>query len=198
MFFTTERPSSFKGHRNHRRESMSWIALAFSAALSWGLYGASLHRGQVELGNPMKAMLCVGVAYFLIAVLVPVGGAGVARRAAELQPDRHGNGDAGRRARRARRRVHHLCVSRRRHAVHRDAAGVRRRADRQRAGVDGDSPAEGGAKPDAVSRLPAGRGRRGHGAVFPSARLRPDDAVEPAAILSRTACPPLVSLPCNG
>jgi drug/metabolite transporter (DMT)-like permease len=51
---------------------MSWIVLAFSAALSWGLYGASLHRGQVELGNPMKAMLCVGVAYFLIAVLVPV------------------------------------------------------------------------------------------------------------------------------
>ena len=51
---------------------MSWIMLAFSAALSWGLYGASLHRGQVELGNPMKAMLCVGVAYFLIAVLVPV------------------------------------------------------------------------------------------------------------------------------
>jgi drug/metabolite transporter (DMT)-like permease len=52
---------------------MSWIVLAFSAALSWGLYGASLHRGQVDLGNPMKAMLCVGVAYFLIAVLVPVG-----------------------------------------------------------------------------------------------------------------------------
>ena len=51
---------------------MSWIALAVSAALSWGLYGASLHRGQVELGNPLKAMLCVGVAYFLIAVLVPV------------------------------------------------------------------------------------------------------------------------------
>jgi hypothetical protein len=46
--------------------------LAFSAALSWGLYGASLHRGQVELGNPMRAMLCVGVAYFLMAVLVPV------------------------------------------------------------------------------------------------------------------------------
>lgn len=50
---------------------MSWIALAGSAALSWGLYGASLHRGQTELGNPMRAMLCVGVAYFLIAVLVP-------------------------------------------------------------------------------------------------------------------------------
>jgi uncharacterized membrane protein len=51
---------------------MSWIVLALSAAMSWGLYGASLHRGQVALGNPMKAMLCVGIAYFLIAVLVPV------------------------------------------------------------------------------------------------------------------------------
>jgi drug/metabolite transporter (DMT)-like permease len=50
---------------------MSWITLAFGAALSWGLYGASLHRGQTELGNPLRAMLCVGVAYFLIAVLVP-------------------------------------------------------------------------------------------------------------------------------
>lgn len=50
---------------------MSWISLALGAALSWGLYGASLHRGQTELGNPLRAMLCVGVAYFLIAVLVP-------------------------------------------------------------------------------------------------------------------------------
>ena len=52
---------------------MSWIALAFGAALSWGMYGASLHRGQLALGNPMKALLCVGVAYFLIGVLVPAG-----------------------------------------------------------------------------------------------------------------------------
>jgi hypothetical protein len=50
---------------------MSWIALAFGAALSWGMYGASLHRGQLALGSPMKALLCVGVAYFLIGVLVP-------------------------------------------------------------------------------------------------------------------------------
>ncbi|MBM3809973.1 MAG: hypothetical protein FJW22_17535 [Acidimicrobiia bacterium] len=51
----------------------TWIALAFGAALSWGMYGASLHRGQVALGSPMKALLCVGVAYFLIGVLVPAG-----------------------------------------------------------------------------------------------------------------------------
>ena len=51
---------------------MSWIMLAFGAALSWGLYGASLHKGQVELGNPLRALLCVGVAYFLIGVVVPL------------------------------------------------------------------------------------------------------------------------------
>ena len=35
---------------------MSWISLAFGAAFSWGLYGASLHRGQTALGNPLKAL----------------------------------------------------------------------------------------------------------------------------------------------
>lgn len=51
---------------------MIWILFALGAALSWGLYGPALHRGQVALGNPMRALLCVGVAYFLIGVLVPV------------------------------------------------------------------------------------------------------------------------------
>jgi len=51
---------------------MLWIIFAFGAALAWGLYGPALHRGQVALGSPMRALLCVGVAYFLIGVLVPV------------------------------------------------------------------------------------------------------------------------------
>ena len=52
---------------------MLWILFALGAALSWGLYGPALHRGQLELGNnPMRALLCVGVAYFLIGVLVPL------------------------------------------------------------------------------------------------------------------------------
>jgi hypothetical protein len=42
------------------------------AVLSWGAYGALLHQGQTQLGNPLKALLCVGVAYFLIGVIVPV------------------------------------------------------------------------------------------------------------------------------
>jgi len=52
---------------------MLWIVFALGAALSWGLYGPALHNGQVQLGNnPMRALLCVGVAYFLIGVLVPL------------------------------------------------------------------------------------------------------------------------------
>ena len=51
---------------------MAWIIFALLAALSWGLYGPVLHKGQTELGNPMRALLCVGVAYFLIGVLVPI------------------------------------------------------------------------------------------------------------------------------
>lgn len=51
---------------------MVWIVFVLGAVLSWGAYGVLLHRGQVLLGNPLKALLCVGVAYFLIGVLVPV------------------------------------------------------------------------------------------------------------------------------
>lgn len=53
---------------------MLWIIFALGAALSWGLYGPALHRGQIQLGNPLRALLCVGVAYFLVGVIVPVIG----------------------------------------------------------------------------------------------------------------------------
>ena len=55
---------------------MSWVFFALGAALSWGLYGPTLHKGQVMLGSPLKALLCVGIAYFLIGVLVPVAALG--------------------------------------------------------------------------------------------------------------------------
>jgi hypothetical protein len=51
---------------------MAWVIFVAGAVLSWGAYGALLHMGQTQLGNPLKAMLCVGVAYFLIGVIVPV------------------------------------------------------------------------------------------------------------------------------
>ena len=52
---------------------MTWVLFVLGAVLSWGIYGPMLHRGQVLLGNPLRALLCVGVAYVLVAVLVPTG-----------------------------------------------------------------------------------------------------------------------------
>lgn len=58
-----------------------WHAFVLGAILSWGVYVPVLHRGQVELGEDPKhrpgpgsvrAFLCVGIAYFLTAVLVPL------------------------------------------------------------------------------------------------------------------------------
>ena len=51
---------------------MTWVIFVAGAVLSWGVYGSMLHQGQQQLGNPLKALLCVGVAYFLVGVLVPV------------------------------------------------------------------------------------------------------------------------------
>jgi hypothetical protein len=51
---------------------MTWLAFVAGAVLSWGVYGAMLHQGQVKLGSPMRALLCVGVAYFLVGVVVPI------------------------------------------------------------------------------------------------------------------------------
>ena len=50
---------------------MTWLLFALGAALSWGVYGVALHTGQVQLGNPLRALLCVGIAYFIICFLVP-------------------------------------------------------------------------------------------------------------------------------
>jgi len=53
---------------------MVWVIFALGAVLSWGIYGVALHKGQTILGSPLKALLCVGGAYFLIGVLAPVIG----------------------------------------------------------------------------------------------------------------------------
>jgi len=43
------------------------------AMFSWGAYGPVLHRGQGAMGGSrLRPLICIGVAYFLIAVLVPL------------------------------------------------------------------------------------------------------------------------------
>ena len=42
-------------------------------ALCWGAYGPMLHSGQAKMkGSRLRPFLCVGLAYFAIAVIVPV------------------------------------------------------------------------------------------------------------------------------
>ncbi len=62
--------------KKEKKRSMVWILFAIGAALSWGIYGPALHKGQTALGNPLKALFCVGVAYFLVGILVPLIGLG--------------------------------------------------------------------------------------------------------------------------
>src|SRR6516162_45773 len=66
--------ATIAGTKREGKRSMVWMIFVVGAVLSWGVYGPALHKGQTQLGNPLKALLCVGVAYFLIGVLVPVLG----------------------------------------------------------------------------------------------------------------------------
>src|SRR5436190_21040546 len=55
-------------------ESKTWLLYVLIAGLSWGTYVPMIAFGGRTLeGNRFGALLCVGVAYFLIAVLLPLG-----------------------------------------------------------------------------------------------------------------------------
>ena len=49
-----------------------WLAYTIGAGLCWGTYVPMIAFGGKELRSRYMAFLCVGVAYFLIAVLFPV------------------------------------------------------------------------------------------------------------------------------
>jgi len=57
-----------------RAERFLEILLSTAMALfCWGAYGSVLHRGQAAmLGSRLRPLVCIGGAYFLIAVLVPL------------------------------------------------------------------------------------------------------------------------------
>ena len=55
---------------------MKWLVFALSAALFWGAYVPTIFYGQQAFGptNPnrsMRAFLFIGLAYFVLAILVP-------------------------------------------------------------------------------------------------------------------------------
>ena len=56
---------------------LGWLGFALATVVTWGLYGVLLLQGQVSMAYPVngryRAFLFVGVAYFLAAVLAPLG-----------------------------------------------------------------------------------------------------------------------------
>jgi uncharacterized membrane protein len=50
-----------------------WLYFVVGAVLSWGVYVPVLHEGQGMMRGALRAFLCVGVAYFLTAVVIPIG-----------------------------------------------------------------------------------------------------------------------------
>jgi hypothetical protein len=55
---------------------MNWLVFALMTVVTWGVYGAFLHTGQMGMKDVVngryKAFLFVGIAYFLTAVLAPL------------------------------------------------------------------------------------------------------------------------------
>jgi uncharacterized membrane protein len=56
-----------------------WMAFVLGAVLSWGVYVPVLHEGQATMGGgagpsagAVRAFLCVGLAYFVTAVVIPL------------------------------------------------------------------------------------------------------------------------------
>src|SRR5258705_11427084 len=54
---------------------VSWLIFSLMTVVTWGLYGVFLHLGQTSMQDPVngryRAVLFVGIAYFLTAVLAP-------------------------------------------------------------------------------------------------------------------------------
>jgi hypothetical protein len=54
-------------------QTLGWLLAAMMSMLSWGAYGPVLHKGQMAMGGSrLRPLICIGIAYFLIAVLVPL------------------------------------------------------------------------------------------------------------------------------
>jgi hypothetical protein len=68
----TVRPGMVK---NAMSEATDWLMVILgiaTTAICWGAYGPVLHKGQARMsGSRLRPFLCVGLAYFAIAVVIP-------------------------------------------------------------------------------------------------------------------------------
>lgn len=68
LFFKPQAPAS------DAAPNFAMVGLSIAiAALCWGSYGPMLHQGQMRMGGSrLRPFACVGIAYFIIAVAVPL------------------------------------------------------------------------------------------------------------------------------
>jgi MFS family permease len=71
--------SAYKAYNKYKNSKMTardyiWVPIFIGmTALCWGAYGPVLHKGQVAmLGSRLRPLICVGLSYFIIGVLVPM------------------------------------------------------------------------------------------------------------------------------
>lgn len=65
--------SASKSGTTKQRNTLAIVLSIIMAAVCWGSYGPMLHIGQSKMsGSRLRPFMCVGIAYFLIAVLVPL------------------------------------------------------------------------------------------------------------------------------
>ena len=70
----TKEAASAGHHDAATKPNTGMIALSIlMAAVCWGSYGPMLHKGQMKMGGSrLRPFACVGIAYFIIAVAVPL------------------------------------------------------------------------------------------------------------------------------
>lgn len=69
-----DKTTSTKDDKPTQKTSILWVTLSVAlTAICWGAYGPVLHKGQAKMGGSrLRPFLCVGLAYFAIAVIGPV------------------------------------------------------------------------------------------------------------------------------
>ena len=69
----SEAPTTTASSPVQTTADIALVAISIIAtALCWGAYGPVLHKGQSAMaGSKLRPLICVGLAYFLIAVIVP-------------------------------------------------------------------------------------------------------------------------------
>ena len=70
------KPADKDKNEGKNKAKTNWLVVMggiLLTALSWGTYGSVLHKGQAHMqGSRLRPLICVGLSYFVVAVIVPI------------------------------------------------------------------------------------------------------------------------------